>query len=432
MNRLFVGSLLNPINLDHAELIMNGTLETDENGRIVQSGPQNIISSPMSGVTHDFSGCLILPGFIDCHAHIAQVRAVNVRYSELLKWLERVVFPLEIHYGRKEAAAEAPRFFGHLLRTGTTTSALYVTISEEATDEVFAVAERMGVRAIIGKVMMDQHSPDGLREDTAASVDASIRLCEKWHGRDLNRLRYAFTPRFALTSTMDLMKKAGEAAKLYGAHVMTHVSENRAETRRAAELFPQCGSYLKIYQEAGLLMPGSILGHAIYLSDDDWDNVKSAGAGLAHCPISNLMLESGILDLSLPLSRGIGVGLGSDIGAGAEPALAEVAESAITSQIARKVLGHPHRLISPESALYMMTKGGANAIGLGHMIGDLSPGKEADLLVLDPRPCLPLGEWKADLAPASLLYSILFHFRPEAVKAVFVQGKKVYPTDGHE
>lgn len=428
MDRIVYGSYLNPRSPGAIEMLRDGVMTIDESGVIASlksAAGQPVEKSRDS--TLDFSGYLILPGFVDCHAHISQVRAVNVRYAELIEWLSRVVFPLEENYSRRDAEHEAPGFFTHLLSTGTTTSALYVTIDESATDEVFGAAERAGVRAVIGKVMMDRHSPPGLLEDTGESIDASVRLAEKWHMRDRGRLRYAFTPRFALTCSMNLMRAAGDWARKLGCHVMTHVAENPVEVRRARELFPECESYLSIYRDAGLLMPGAILGHAIYLSDRDWELVRASGAGIAHCPISNLLLESGILDLDAALRLDIGIGLGSDIGAGSEPALSEVAEAAITSQIARKVLGHSHRLVSPELALYLLTMGGAKAMGLGDIIGDLSQGKDADFVVLDPRPCLPLGEWPDDLDPASLLYALLLQFRTEAVKAVFVRGKQVYP-----
>jgi guanine deaminase len=423
----YLGALLNPASPTHAQLIRDGALLVDATGKIKAAGAADQVPAPANAETVDLGEYLLLPGFVDTHAHVAQARAVNVRYAELLTWLRRVVFPIEAGYTKSIARYEAPNFFHHLLANGTTTAGLYVTVSESATDTVFQVAEGMGVRAVIGKVMMDRHSPPDLIENTDVSIQASARLAEKWHGEAEGRLRYAFTPRFALTCSADLLKEAGRLAHHFDCHVATHVAENRAEVARAAELFPEARSYLDIYHRAGLLKKGSIMGHCIYLDQRDWEVMAETGAGVAHCPVSNLLLESGILDLSAPLANGVPVGLGSDIGAGSDPALAEVAESALRSQIARKVLGHSHRTVTPELAFYLMTRGGAEAMGLGDQIGDLTPGKQADFVVFDPRECLPMADWSAGLDAASLLYALLLRFRTTAVKATYVQGRKVYP-----
>ncbi|MDP8223389.1 MAG: guanine deaminase [Candidatus Lernaella stagnicola] len=428
MPRFFRGTLLNPSTPERALLLEDGGLLVDDDGTILAAGAREEIALPEGCETVDFSNYLVMPGFVDTHCHVAQARAVNVRHASLLEWLSKVVFPMESAYSADVAIREAPDFFHRLLATGTTTVGLYVTVNEDATDAVFAVAESVGIRGVIGKVMMDQHSPPALQENTAASLAASQRLCEMWHGQAKGRLRYAFTPRFALTCSAELLREAGAMAAEYKCHVATHVAENKAEVARAAELFPEARSYLDIYDRAGLLGPRTILGHGIYLDEKDWDVMAATGTGLAHCPVSNILLESGILDLAAPMSRGVAVGLGSDIGAGSDPALTEVAESAISGQIARKVLGHSHRVVTPELAFYLLTRGGAEAMGLADEIGDFRPGKQADFVVFDPRECLPMAEWTPEMDAASLLYAILLRFRATAVRATFVQGRRVYPS----
>ena len=427
MKTKILGTLINPVSPEKARMEPRGALCFSEDGRIEFAGSQDNAPAVEDCRTIDHTGRLIVPGFVDAHCHVGQARAANIRYSQLLPWLKNVVFPLEIRYTRQVAKQEAPDFFHQLISTGTTTAATYVTVREDATDEVFEVAKKLGIRAVIGKVMMDRHSPKGLLEKTDESIEASIRLCEKWHRAEGGRLRYAFTPRFALTCSGQLMKQAGIAAKQYGAHVMTHVAENDDEIKRAGELFPKARSYLDIYREAGLLFPGSILAHGIHLDDPDWDLIGRTGTGIAHCPTANLLLESGILNLSKALERNIPVGLGSDIGAGSEPALANVAHSAVTSQSARKVLGHSHKKFTAQLALHLMTKGGAQALGLGDITGDFSSGKAADFLVIDPRPCLPLCEWHEQMDLESLLWAIVLRFRPKAICEVYVQGRRVFP-----
>ena len=408
---------------DRTVFIPDGALVSDNEGKIVYSGSAS--DAPQVDATVDFSEHLILPGFVDAHVHGAQARAANVRCGQLLPWLEKVIFPLEASYTPAVARQEAPRFFRSLLFVGTTTAGVWGTVDEKTTDALFAAAKHSGIRAVIGKVMMDRNGPPGMIEKTADSIDASVRLCEAWHGKAAGRLRYAFTPRFALSCSMDLMRGAGQAARGLDAHVMTHLAENREETDRVRELFPEGRSYLDVYERAGLLLPQTVLAHAIHLDEKDWDVLAQSGAGVAHCPVANLLLESGILDLDAPLARNVGVGLGTDIGAGAETAMAGVAQWAVASQAARKVMDRTHRSVDASTALYLMTRGGAQALGLGDRIGDLLPGKEADFLVVDPRPCLPLGQWDDDQNAQSLIWSIVLRFRTEAIKAVYIRGGRV-------
>lgn len=421
----YKATIFNPISPEETEVFWDGALVISKEGVIAFCGDNEKAPEFDDCEIVDYSGRIIMPGFVDTHCHVGQARAANLRYSQLLPWLNKVVFPLEIAYTKEVAAVEAPKFFEQLLSFGTTTAGTYVTVSEQATDQVFKAAQKSGIRGVIGKVMMDRFSPDGLLEDTDESLASSIRLCEKWNNKELGRLRYAFTPRFALTCSKELMEESGKAAKSLDAHVMTHVAENLDEIKRAKELFPNYRSYLDIYDSLGLLGQKTILAHAIHMDQTDWDVVKERGAGIAHCPTSNLLLESGILDLTNPMIRNIGVGLGSDIGAGSEPALAMVAASAVTSQSARKVLGKSHRNISAQLALYLLTLGGAKAMGLDRTIGNLEKEKEADFLIVDPRPCLPLHEWteKSDLK--SLIWAIILRFRPKAIEKVYVKGKQV-------
>ncbi len=423
MNRKYLGTILNPVGPDAVEMIPGGALVVSQDGTIAYTGrAEDAPDDPCK--TIDYSDFILAPGFVDTHLHAGQARAANVRCGELLPWLNQLIFPMEANYTEAVAAKEAPAFFRNLLATGTTCAGVYVTISKEATDAVFEAADKAGIRAVIGKVMMDQHCPDFLCEDTSASVEASIELCEKWHEAASGRLRYAFTPRFALTCTKELMEHAGKEAQQRGCHIMTHVAENQDEVKRATELFPDNRSYLDVYHQAGMLFPGAIFGHGIYLDDQDWELMAKTGAGIAHCATANFMLESGILDLSAAFAHQVPVGLGTDIGAGGATAICRVAEAAVYGQSARKVFGKPYTSVTAEETFYLMTLGGAASMGLSDRIGSLEKGKEADFVVLDPRPCLPLGEWPDDTNLCELIWALILRFRIGAVAHVFIRGQQ--------
>ena len=190
---------------------------------------------------------------------------------------------------------------------------MYGAVFQPSLDAAFRAAEAHGIRAVIGKVMMDRGSYD----DTLSSarvLDTSLRqsadLCARWHLRDEGRLRYAFTPRFALSCGPDMLRRSAELARETGAYWQTHVAEDRNEIREVAQAFPDAVDYLDVYDQAGGLGPRTILAHAIHLSPREIARVADTDSVIAHCPASNLFLASGAMPLARYRAAGIRVGPG--------------------------------------------------------------------------------------------------------------------------
>jgi guanine deaminase len=268
-------------------------------GKIAAVGPYEEIRNLPGARDAEWSGGpdrAIVPGLIDFHAHIPQYPAVGRIEESLLPWLQRYIFPRERRFRAEEARAFAPYFFRELARNGTTLAILYAAIFEDSCHECFAAAEASGIRAIIGKVMMDRGSYGGMEETKipAVSLEQTRRLIQRWHGVDDGRLGYAVSPRFAITCTADLMKAAGELAREHGTWIQTHLSENHLEIQTVRELFPASPDYTSVYAECGLTGPRSIFGHCIHLSEREAGILRDSGSLIAHCPTSNLFLRSGI------------------------------------------------------------------------------------------------------------------------------------------
>jgi guanine deaminase len=326
---------------------------------------------------------------------------------------------------------------------------VYGSAHPEATHRAFQEAEAAGIRAILGKVMMDRHAPDGLLETAEASVAASLELCAHWHGRDGGRLQYAFTPRFAPTCTRELLAGVGRAAQATGAYIQTHLSENLQELAWVKELFPECATYTEVYDRAGLLGPRTLLGHGLHLDPGERARLLAAGATIVHCPRSNAFLQSGIMPLRRWLEEGLSIGLGTDVGAGpsldlwAEMAMActasklhaagqlnlgarlarmEGASQADRDRIARALELEPEPPIAPLQALRLATVDGARALGLGAVTGSLEAGKDADFLVIAPG--------KVDPAPGrgpepavQVLSRLIYRSDPAMIRAAYVRGR---------
>ena len=404
----------------------------DARGRITYAGawaarpPAPAGAAPESVV--DLRPLVVLPGMVDLHVHLPQVPSAGLGAGlDLLTWLERHIFPLERHYDAPTAERLAPQVFRAMAAAGTTTFVGYGAIWRDSLDATFRAAEAHGIRAIIGKVMMDRLTynpdiaPDAILEQ---SLRESEELCQTWHGRDDGRLQYAFTPRFAVSCTAEMLAASAAAAARHGAYWQTHLSEDAGEIARVRELFPAATDYLDVYDRAGGVTGKAILAHAIHLSKREIGRLAEVGAAIAHCPASNLFLASGVMPLSRYLAAGLHVGLGSDVAAAPELSIVTQMRTGFYAAHALAIAGRsePSALPRPLDWLRIGTLGGAQALGLGDRIGSIEAGKEADLIAIDPRITLPPGgEDTHD--PDALASRLIFREHPAMVRGAWVRGR---------
>lgn len=369
---------------------------------------------------------VIVPGLIDTHAHLPQYPASGCGQGELLPWLKDHIFPLEREFTAERSARESPRFFAELARHGTTTACLYTTIHEESCDAAFHAAEHSGLRVTMGKMMMDVDSYGGLPKERilSLSLEQSERLCRRWHGAAGGRLRYAVSPRFALSCSDEMMRAAAGLAARHGAFVQTHLAENPGEIAEVKRRFPAARDYTDVYDRCGLLGPRTVLGHCVHLSDREVAVLAERHAAAAHCPTANFFLNSGLMPLARLRAAGVRVGLGSDVGAGPEVNLWQVMRSAMETQKARSFYEPETPLLTAAEAFHLGTQGGAEVLGLGAAVGSLEPGKEADLVVLDRAALAPYGD-AGELKPEELITLCVYRGGPLAVKVSFVRGRAV-------
>ena len=325
----------------------------------------------------DHSGKLIVPGFVDCHVHFSQLDIIGSYGEQLLDWLERYAYPAEQAFAdARHARTTAEYFVEELLRNGTTTALVFPTVHPQSVDAIFAAANKRGMRLLSGKVLMDQNCPGPLRDDPESAYRESRQLIEKWHGKD--RLGYAITPRFAVTSSEAQLKAAGLLASEFpDVHVHTHLAENRDECAAVAQQFPWSRSYLDVYAQLGLVRERSVFAHCLHLDDADRQQLAQSGAAIAFCPTSNLFLGSGLFDLRAVRDCGIRSGIGTDVGGGTSLNMFR------TLNEAYKVLQLQGQPLPGFRALYLATLGAANALYLDDKIGNFAPGKEADFVVID-------------------------------------------------
>ena len=287
-----------------------------EDGIVVKTGLAADLLPEMSDSTsiEDYSGKLIVPGLIDCHVHYSQVDIIASYGEQLLDWLNRYAYPAEMRFADEEHARSVADFFlDELLRNGTTTAVVFATVFPQSVDAIFSAAEERGMRLIAGKVLMDEHCPEELRDDPQSAYADSKALIEKWHGK--GRLGYAITPRFALTSSEEQLAAAGRLAAEYpDTWIHTHLAENQQEVNQIARQFPSRRSYLDVYDHHGLLRERAMYAHCLHLDEADRALMAEKGGAGAFCPTSNLFLGSGLFDLDAMTDAGVRVGLATDVG----------------------------------------------------------------------------------------------------------------------
>ena len=322
---------------------------------------------------------LILPGFIDAHAHFPQMGVIASYGAELLDWLTRYTFPEEERFRDTQRARRIARMFlDEMIRHGTTTVAAYCSVHKESAEAFFAEAHHRDMLVIAGKVMMDRNAPPGLRDTAASSYDDTKALIREWHGK--GRGLYAITPRFAITSSPEQMEMAGAlAAEHPDLHIQTHLSENFAEIAFTHELYPWSRDYTDIYERYGLLGARTLFGHCIHLSDREADALADSGSVAVFCPTSNLFLGSGLFPYQRMRRREkpVRVATATDVGGGTNYSMLRTMDEGY------KVIALQGERLDPLNSFWQLTRGNAEALSIADRAGTLEPGTDADLVVLD-------------------------------------------------
>lgn len=404
------------------EAFADGGLVVDA-GRVVALGDYSDVRESFPDArTVDCRPGLILPGLVDLHVHWPQVHVIGAMGLELLPWLQKVTLPEEVRLADPQRARQvARRFLAALRANGVTTSLVFGSHFPQAQDIFFSEAEASGLRIISGMVLSDRGLLAPLHQTPREAYEASMRLIHRWHGR--GRLRYAVTPRFALSASEAMLEVARELLEAApGLYFQTHLNENLDEIAAVKALFPQYADYLGVYEAFQLLGPRSIFAHNVHPTDDELRRLAATRSAVAHCPCSNSFLASGLFPLRRHLEFGVTFGLGTDVGAGTGFGILK--EAMMAYQVQRL---HPQGFsLKAAHLLYLATRAGAEALGLQEEIGDLLPGKQADFLWLRP----PEGSTLEALLEASpsleaSLGAVFALAGEESIAAVYVGGERL-------
>jgi guanine deaminase len=365
---IFRSSIINPRSERQCDFIKDGGLVVNESGFIEAVGEFDDIIKGSRERIIEVSNGLITPSFSDMHVHMPQNHVRGQFEDKLLPWLKNCIWPEESKFDDQKFADEkADKFYRDMAKQGTLLSLVFSSIHENALHSIFK--NEIG-HTIAGNVLMDQNSPDYLTQNTQEAIEITKRSAQKYGDK------YAVTPRFAPTCTMDLMKAVAKIAQKNNCWIQTHLSENPDEVKWVKELFPNCESYTDVYRQAGLLGLRTIMAHCIYMSDNELDLIKKTGTKIAHCPTSNIALGSGRMPVEKIKEYSIPFALASDVGAGPSLSMLHVMQKYMEQH---KEAGVE---IAPEDALYRATLAGAELLDKSDVTGNLDKGKEANFVII--------------------------------------------------
>ena len=380
-------------------LIRGGTVVTMNDRFEVVEGDVSIREGRIAAVARGIAephdrvietrGGYVLPGLIQTHIHLCQTLFRG--YADdlsLMDWLRTRVWPMEAAHTPDTLRASARLAATELLASGTTAVLTMETVHD--TDVVFEEAEASGIRATIGKCMMDFDAevPKRLQEATRASIDESVAIRARWDGAAGGRLHAAFAPRFAVSCTRELLEAVASLSDAQHALVHTHASESREEIAIVQKM-TGARSNIDYLASVHLASPHLCTAHCVWADDRDQALLAAHDVKVMHCPGSNLKLGSGIAPVPEMRARGITVSLGAD-GAACNNRL-DMFEEMRLAAVLQAMRQHPGALPARD-VLWMATRAGARTLGLERDIGSLEPGKKADVIVIDrDRPHLAPG-----------------------------------------
>ncbi|KAG2495263.1 hypothetical protein HYH03_006536 [Edaphochlamys debaryana] len=342
-------------------------------------------------------GQYFVPGFIDTHVHAPQYKFTGTGTDvPLMDWLKKYTFPAECSFQDLDAASHRYALLvKRFLANGTTTAMYYGSLHLAPNTVLVDTIERLGQRAVVGKVNMDRHSPDDYVEACADGLRDAEEFVKYTLGKKCSRIHPCITPRFIPTCTPELMKGLAELAKKYGTHIQSHISECCGEVNCVREMHPEYKSDAAVFEEMGLLTGRTVMAHGTLLSDDDIKHLASRGTAVSHCPLSNFFLGDACFKVNHAISLGLKVGLGTDVAGGISPSMLTAQRMAVVNSRclrAHKLAVSGGTTVTPEmetdvitfkEALWLATVGGAQALDMGERVGQFKEGMEFDALLVD-------------------------------------------------
>ncbi|WP_107949644.1 guanine deaminase [Lysinibacillus parviboronicapiens] len=390
---------------------------------------------------HLADGQYFLPGFVDLHVHAPQwAQAGTALDIPLYDWLNTYTFPIEAKFSDLQFAQEVYEdLVSTLLANGTTTSLYFATVHKEASLLLAKICAEKGQRGLVGKVVMDdpEQNPAFYRDadtQTALADTEEFILAVKALAKSTKQGVYpVVTPRFIPSCTNGALQGLGELAAKYDTHIQSHCSESDWEHGYVQQRFKKNDAFA--LHDFGLLGDKTVMAHCNFLNDEDANLFAETGTAIGHCPISNAYFANSVIPIAQFHSKGVDIGLGSDVSGGFSPSLfdnvrqavmsSRMLEDGVDATLPAEKRGVPNARITINEAFYLATAGGGESLSLP--IGRLQENFTWDVQIIDTKLSsakLPIFNDHEDLS--DIFQKIMYLVRPENIREVWVQGSKVH------
>ena len=373
---------------------------------------------PPEGERVDLRGAVVTPGLVNTHHHLYQtLTRARAQQASLFAWL-RELYPLWARLDAEAEYAAARTGLAELALSGCSTVFDHHYVFPRGRSGILeaeiAAARELGMRLVASRGSMDLGEsngglpPDELAEEIDVILDDTARLAALADG---DRLQVAVAPCSPFSVTGRLMRESAELARRLGLRLHTHLAEDVEEESYCRELYG-C-SPVEYLEDLGWITSDVWCAHCVHLSPQEATRYARAGAGVAHCPTSNMRLGVGIAPIGELIADGAPVGLGVDGSASNERSdlFLEVKQALLVA----RARGGPE-VMTVRDALRLGTRGGADVLGRAD-IGSLEPGKRADIAV-----------WRTDgleLGGAGDPVAGLVLSGPHRVDRLYVGGEEV-------
>ena len=370
------------VTVDDDDRVLDDGAVAMADGVVVAVGPAEAVLAEVSAtgapseVVH-LPGHALLPGLVNAHTHLAMTMFRGYADDRDLQAFLDLVVPAEIRVldeSRVRAATRAAAVES-LLAGVTTALDMYFF-----TNACLAAADEVGLRLQTGPIAFDAAGPEGWSwEQRLAYVDGWLAAHPSGPG-----WRPVVAPHSTYAISPDHLAEVAALAATHGAAVHIHASENQGELDLVASLHGR--RPLEVLDDVGLLRAGTVLAHAVWLSDDEVAQLGATGTAVAHCPASNLKLASGVARVPDLVGAGVAVGIGTD-GPASSNDLDMFAAMRLTALLHKGAgaagAGAGAGAMPAAEVLRMATRGGAEAVGLGADVGAIEVGRRADLVAVD-------------------------------------------------